>query len=199
MGDQQKKLKGKLEIFVGRAIRIVTDIESEEEIISNLSCLEKIKDQLVKFDKAFSQGQPSTIIPSIQPQTTSSPEEDSYEKIANMLSNISPTELRAKKIFSIKDQNVQLLKPNQFKVMDAICVLLFILEVGIGKRDIEYDSFRDIFESQNIKSGSPLTMLMTNMKVAKYIDAKKYSSKIVSLTPKGQEQAIVVLNKFPKN
>lgn len=197
MGEQQKKIKGKLEVFIGRGIKIITDIESEEEIITTLSCLEKIKDQVVKFDKVLSQGQPLAVIPGAQPQITPVPEDDPYEKIANMLNNISATELRAKKIFSIKDQNVQLLKPNQFsKVMDAICVLLFLLEVGIGKRDIQYNMFRDIFESQNIKSGSPLTMLIINMKIAKYIDPKKYKTKIVSLTPKGQEQAIAVLTKL---
>lgn len=198
MGDQQKKIKGKIEVFIGRTIKVITDIENDEDIINNLSVLEKIKDQLLKFDKIFGQERPLKTASTSQLQTPVLPEDDPYEKIANMLDNVTAVDLRAMKIFSIKDQNVQLLKPNQFKVMDAICVLLFILEVGIGKRDIEYDAFRDIFESQNIKSGSPLTMLMTNMKVAKYIDAKKYSSKIVSLTPKGQEQAIAILNKFPK-
>lgn len=197
---EQKKIKGRVEVFVGKAIKIVADIESDEELISSLSNIEKIKDQLIKFDKIFCQERVPAAAVSAPRQTGSLESDGPFEKIANMLDKVTVEDLKTRKIFSIKDQNVQLLKPNQFKnVTDAICVLLFILETGFGSRDIKYEIFRDIYESQNIKSGSPLTMLMTNMKVAKYIDAKKYNSKIVSLTPKGQEQAILVLNKFSKD
>ena len=195
----EKKIKGKLEVFIGKTIKVVTDIENQDEIIDTLSCLEKIKAQLIKFDKLFYAEQSPIITPGVQQQAVVVDVDDPFEKVANMLDNVALVDLQTKKIFSVKDQNAQLLKPNQFKkVTDAICVLLFILETGIGKKDIKYDVFRDIFESQNIKSGSPLTMLMNNIKGAKYIDAKKYKAKTVSLTPKGQEQAIEVLNKLCK-
>lgn len=198
MTDQQK-LKGKIEVFIGKAIKIVVYIENEDEITSSLSRLEKIKEQLMKFDKVFSQERAFAPMAPANPQHSLSSEDDPFENIANMLDGITGADLRAKKIFSIKDQSIQLLKPNQFKkVMDAICVVLFVLEAGLGKRDIQYSIFRDIYDTQNIKSGSPLTMIMINMKGAKYIDAKKYKAKVVSLTPKGQEQAINVINKFLK-
>ncbi|RJP28012.1 MAG: hypothetical protein C4533_05915 [Candidatus Omnitrophota bacterium] len=197
MTDQRKALKGKLEILIGNAIKLIIDFDDEKEVISALSSIEKIKESLVKYDKVFSTGVPTKTIPIQQGKDRLSEVEDEYGKIANMLDDVNVENLRQSKIFSIKEDAVQLLKPNQFKTAtEALCVLIFILESGLGKRDIPYEAFRNIFESQNIKSGSPLVMLMNNLKNAKYIDSKKYDAKTISLTPKGQENAIGVLNKL---
>ena len=54
-------------------------------------------------------------------------------------------------------------------------------------------------EAQNIKSGSPLAMLITNLKNSSYIDKKVYTEdKCLRLTAKGEKQAIDAIKKAIK-
>lgn len=87
------------------------------------------------------------------------------------------------------------MKPTLFNaVSDAALVLLFSVEAGLKRSSIEYEAFKGLYESQNIKSGSSLPMLLNNLKNANYIDKKTYDSdRTVRLTAKGEKRAINVL------
>lgn len=103
--------------------------------------------------------------------------------------------LRSKTVLAFKDGVPQLLRPSSFSsVSDASVALLFSVETGLKKNSLEFDAFKALYESQNIKSGSPVSMLITNLKNAQYLDAKLYSSeRKVRLTAKGETKAIEVL------
>jgi hypothetical protein len=53
-----------------------------------------------------------------------------------------------------------------------------------------YDDFKDLYDAQNIKSGSSLPVLLTNLRNAGYIDKKTYSAdQTIRLTAKGSNKA----------
>jgi hypothetical protein len=99
------------------------------------------------------------------------------------------------KIVGFKDEIPQLLRPTVFSnVTDAVLVLLFAVEVGLQRKKIDYEGFKGLFDSQSIKSGSPLSMLVNNLKNSNYIDKKTYDAeRNLSLSSKGQTKAIEVL------
>lgn len=98
-------------------------------------------------------------------------------------------------ILAFKDNMPQFLRPSIFKtVMEAALVLLHAAETGLRNPSLEYDSFKALYEYQNIKSGTPLSMLMTNLRNAGYLDKKEYhDSRKLRLTPKGDKKAIEIL------
>lgn len=105
----------------------------------------------------------------------------------------------SKKILGFKDNIPQLLRVRTLPNTDAILLLLYALETGLKTKSIEYESFKDLYEGQNIKAGSPLSMTITNLKNSGYIDKKKYSTeRVLNLSPKGQQKAIEVLKSSVK-
>ena len=103
--------------------------------------------------------------------------------------------LQAKDILAFKDDVPQLLRPSIFtSVSDAALVLLYAIEGGLQTKSIGYESFKNLYDSQNIKSGSPLTMLLTNLRNVGYLNRKAYSTnRTLSLTAKGDKKAREVL------
>lgn len=104
------------------------------------------------------------------------------------------------KIVAFKDNVPQLLRPNIFSnVTDALLVLLFSVETGLATSKIDYEAFKGLYEAQNIKSGSPMGMLLSNLRVSNYLDKSIYSAdKSLSLTAKGEEKAIEVIKSLCK-
>jgi hypothetical protein len=99
---------------------------------------------------------------------------------------------------AFKDDVPQLLRPSAFnKAMEAALVLLHAVETGLRNSTIEYESFKALYEDQNIKSGTPLSMLITNLRNLGYLDKKEYrDSRKLRLTPKGDKKAIEILKKL---
>ncbi len=105
--------------------------------------------------------------------------------------------LAASKIMAIKDGVPQILQKSQFStVTDAVLVLMFALEVGLKQNPVNYEDFAALFEDQNLKSGSPLSMLVTNLRNSSYFDNRAYADgRRLRLTAKGEQKAIEVLKK----
>lgn len=120
---------------------------------------------------------------------------DIPESLIETRAGLVPGSLRSKNILAFKDGVPQLLRPSAFSsVADASVVLLFSVEAGLKKNGLEFDAFKGLYELQNIKSGSPVSMLLTNLRNAHYLDSKLYSSdRRVVLTAKGETKAIDVL------
>jgi hypothetical protein len=112
--------------------------------------------------------------------------------------NLSRGTLGGKNILAFKDNVPQLLRPNIFKkVSDAALVLLYAVEGGLQRTSIDYESFKGLYDSQNIKSGSPLAMLITNLRNASYIDKRAYlADRTLRLTAKGDSKAREVLKEL---
>lgn len=106
--------------------------------------------------------------------------------------------LASRNIVAFKDNVPQLLRPNIFEaVSDAVLVLLYAVEGGLQTTSIDYESFKGLYDSQNIKSGSPLTMLLTNLRNAGYLDKKAYTAdRTLRLTAKGDKKAGEVLKEL---
>ena len=103
--------------------------------------------------------------------------------------------LASAKVLAFKDGNPQLLCPAAFpSVSDATLFLLYAVEIGLKKPSIPYDDFKDLYDAQNIKSGTALPMLLTNLRNAGYVDRKVYGAdRTVRLTAKGATKAEEVI------
>jgi len=112
-----------------------------------------------------------------------------------MRANIRAGALASSNVMVFKDNVPQLLRPSRFSsVVDGALVLLFAVEVGLKNTSISYDFFKALYEDQNIKSGSPLPMLLTNLRNAGYLDKKVYAAdRTLRLTAKGDKKTIEVL------
>jgi hypothetical protein len=110
--------------------------------------------------------------------------------------SLVPGKLVSAKVLAFKDGNPQLLRPTAFaSVSDATLCLLYAVEIGSNRLSIPYDDFKDLYDAQNIKSGTALPMLLTNLRNAGYVDKKAYSSdRTVRLTAKGATKAEEVIN-----
>ena len=108
---------------------------------------------------------------------------------------IAKGSLAAKNILAFKDGIPQFLRPGAFgNVTDAALVLLHAIETGLKNQSVEYESFKGIYESQNLKSGTPLSMLMTNLRNAGYLDKTAYSKeRRLRLTAKGDKKAVEIM------
>jgi len=107
---------------------------------------------------------------------------------------LSAGSLKKKNILVIKDGIPQLLRPSTFSVSDAALVLMFAVEAGVRKLSSSFDEFKALYDQQNIKSGSPLSMLLTNLRNGGYIDKAAYAKdRTVRLTGKGEKKAAQVL------
>lgn len=109
--------------------------------------------------------------------------------------SLASGKLASAKVLAFKDENPQLLRPAAFaSVSDATLSLLYAVEIGLNKPSIPYDDFKDLYDAQNIKSGSALPMLLTNLRNAGYVDKKAYAvDRTVRLTAKGTAKAEEVI------
>jgi hypothetical protein len=108
--------------------------------------------------------------------------------------------LLSAKILAIKDSTPQILRRSLFgNLTEAILVLMFALETGLRQNPVNYEAFSSLFEGQNLKSGSPLSMLITNLRNAGYLDNRAYTDgRNLRLTAKGDTKAIEVLKRLAK-
>lgn len=123
---------------------------------------------------------------------------DSSAQMVEVRSGISPGSLRKSNVLGFKDDVPQLLRPGAFSsVSDATLTLIYSIEVGLKSSSISFDNFKALFDDQNIKSGSPLSMLLNNLKNSGYIDKRMYGAdRTIRLTAKGEKKAIEVLKEL---
>lgn len=94
-------------------------------------------------------------------------------------------------LLGFKNSTPQILKPQDHSVTDALVLLLYAMEVGQGTTKVAYEDFKELYEAQNIKSNSPLSMRITDLRNGGYVDKKIYKQdRSLSLTAKGQKKAV---------
>jgi hypothetical protein len=107
--------------------------------------------------------------------------------------------LTSKKVLGFKNEIPQLYRPGTIVPTEALLVLLFAIENGLNINKISFDEFKAIFDGQGIKSGTPLSMLITNVKNSNYLDKKSYDTeRQLSLSSKGAAKAKEILKKLVK-
>jgi hypothetical protein len=172
-----------VEVEISSGVKLTVELTSIDEVKALLRDLDKVElpiGSLVK-SKPPVQGAPE-------------PPSDPLSRL-EARAGIKSGALSAKKIIAFKNDVPQLMRPSALgAVTEVTLVLLFSLEAGLKKKSISYESFKALFDEQNIKSGSPLPMLLTNLRNSNYIEKKVYSSdRTLILTAKGEERAIEVL------
>lgn len=166
-------------------------------VTAEISDIGELKSILDELDSAGYK--PTTesvdVKPIIEKQKGRKDNGDSPDSRVEIRADITAGLLNKLNILAFKDDVPQLLRPSNFsKVSDAALTLLFAVEIGLKTSSIPFDDLKAIYDEQNIKSGSPLTMLLTNLKNAGYIDKRMYSAdRTVRLTAKGEQKAIKVL------
>jgi len=122
-------------------------------------------------------------------------EQETPEHNVEVRSGIGDDSLARARVLAFKDGVPQLLRPGMFtSVSDATLVLLYAIEVGAKNASVAYDDFKAVFDAQNIKTGTPLPMLLSNLRNSWYLDKNLYSSnRTVRLTAKGEKRAEEVL------
>ena len=177
-----------LRIEIRKGVTLVIDVASRADIDAALADLANLN---VKIDAA-----------SEDEDEDSGKQRENLETADSRLETraaLPPDSLKKKGILVIKDGVPQLLRPGSFSVSDAALVLMFAVEAGTKRPSVSFDEFKAIFDQQNVKSGSPLSMLLNNLKNSGYIDKAAYTKdRTVRLTGKGEKKATEVLTDASK-
>jgi hypothetical protein len=106
--------------------------------------------------------------------------------------------LLSRNVLAFKDGIPQLLRPRAFaSVTDAALVLLHAVETGLRNQSVDYESFKGLYDAQNLKSGTPLSMLMTNLRRSGYLDKGAYGDgRKLRLTAKGDKRAVEIIKEM---
>ena len=97
-------------------------------------------------------------------------------------------------ILGIKGNAIQIYRANQYRLSDAISVLLFINEKALGKPYTPYNDLPTLLEANHIKTPTPLPNVCFNLIRDGTIEKKAYEdSKQIVLTPGGEKKAVKVL------
>lgn len=189
--ESNYKLK-ELKIIISPGVELTATVNSIDDITKLLQDLKERSFEPVALE------QPKGVVPPIitpEPNNIDEPN-TRIELNANLIAN----SLVDKKILAFKDNIPQFLRTSIFNnATDALIVLLYAIEVGLRKKSIDYDSFKSLYDSQNIKSGSSLSMLLNNLKNSQYIDKNAYDKdRTLILSPKGSQKGVEILNAIIK-
>lgn len=176
-----------LHIDIAKGVKLIVDVASRADVDAALADLRGLAVEDIPTETRDST---PTAREEIEQKN-----EDSPESRIETRSDLPSGCLRRKSILAFKDGIPQLLRPPIFgAVSDAALILLFAVEAGLKKTAVSFEDFKALYDAQNIKSGSPLSMLLTNLKNAGYIDKGQYSAnRTVRLTAKGEKKATDVL------
>ena len=176
-----------LHIRLNDSIALVIDVGSKEEIKNALA-------ELAEFSQLVPGNQKSSHTADA-PETNLADDAESPETRLEVRAGLEKGSLRSKTILAFKDSTPQLIRPSSFaSVSDATLTLLLAVEAGLKRSSISFDDFRTIYDAQNIKTGSQLTMLLNNLKNSGYIDKTQYNNdRTIRLSAKGERKATEVL------
>jgi hypothetical protein len=168
-------------------------------LIAEVSTLDDVKAVLAAVQKAGLLD-PSSLQAKTRErrQDDDSEQGETPERRVEIRAGLDKGTLATRQILGFKDGVPQLLRPNTFStVSDAALVLMFAIESGLRQSSIPFEEFKAVFEEQNIKSGSSLSMLLNNLKNAGYLDKKSYlDTRKLRLAAKGERKAIEVLKDY---
>lgn len=175
-------------VDLGDGVSVVADVTS-------VAALSKLLRDLAEAELRTSR------VPSVDPSADDRktdggalPKGESPAYRVEVRASIGPGQLEKANLLAFKDGAPQLLRPNAMSVMDALVVLLFAVETGLKRPKMDLEAFKGLYEAQNIKSGSPLRMRLTDMRNTGYLDKSLYlKENSLRLTAKGEQKAIEVL------
>jgi hypothetical protein len=182
-------------VAIGQGVTVIVEVSSVDEIGGLLKDLRSRGFEPTDFEaETLSKAQNKK--PPAAQLLKQAPEPDTPEGLVETRADLSAGSLATAKVLAFKDGVPQLLRPGTFSsVSDATLALIYALEVGVKNTNIAYEDFKAVFEAQNIKTGTPLPMLLSNLKNSGYVDKAAYgSNRTVRLTAKGEKKAEEVLS-----
>ncbi|MGH6803910.1 MAG: hypothetical protein ACREC3_11180, partial [Methyloceanibacter sp.] len=167
---------------------VTVEVRPGVVLTAEISSLADLKQLLADLhEEGFAKATPTDKPRRIDSDQPEPPIDESPINRIETRASLAPGKLAAGKVLAFKDGNPQLLRPTAFaSVSDATLFLLYAVEIGLKKSSMTYDDFKDLYDAQNIKSGSSLPTLLTNLRNARYLDKKAYAAdRTVRLTAKG--------------
>src|SRR5688500_18766909 len=176
-----------LQLKLADGVTLVVDVASKDEI-------KAVFDDLAEFQSALNPTV-AAIAPQLAITAASTGSEESPDQRLELRAGLDQGFLKSRGILAFKDDVPQLLRPTDFNsISDATLTLIFAVEAGLRKSAVGFDDFRELYDAQNIKSGSQLSMLLNNLKNAGYIDRNLYKNdRTIRLTAKGEKKVTEVL------
>lgn len=181
-------------VSLGPGVTVIAEVSSIEEISGLLKDLRSKGLEPTGLDDDTSRKRAAKK-PSAGDSSKADTEPDSPAVLVESRADLAAGSLASAKVLAFKDGVPQLLRPGSFpSVSDATLALIYALEVGVRNTNIAYEDFKAVFDAQNIKTGTPLPMLLSNLKTSGYVDKAAYgSNRTVRLTAKGEKKAEEVL------
>ncbi len=114
-------------------------------------------------------------------------EESPYQRLARELDSSSDD---VRKILGIKGDSVQVYRASRLKIADAICLICFAYEKGLGRQRMPYDELMKLLETSQIKTKTPGPVLCFNMIRQGYFQKRAYEEgRNIVLESKGEKKA----------
>ncbi len=184
MSDVSRYTLKTAEVQLHTGVKIVAEVGSLDAVKDFIEDVEASKiGQVVKEPVQSTKTSPAPSVP-----------EDPLARMETR-AGLSAGSLAKTRLLAIKDGIPQLLRPTTFgNITDAVLVLMFAVETGLRRNPIDYNSFSALYDAQNLKTGSPLSMMLTNLRNQGYLDKRVYADgRNLRLTGKGEQKAIDVL------
>lgn len=124
--------------------------------------------------------------------------EDPVELFATKI-GVDPEQFSKSRLVAIKDDDVQILQPTKITARDGGIILLAINDYVFGQSSTPYKEWKEMCETSNLKSNTPIYQIAGDIKRGKYIDKNKYDNtpkKEMKLTPKAVDLVKKVIEKF---
>ena len=191
-------MKVNIELKVDLPIFKLT-LTSEAEASSLGEAIESMLEQVEKVDKRIKKLGGASINPaettlSTTPAssiTTSS--DDPISRVARRL-EIDESQLRNSDLFGIKGDSPQIFKAGRFSSGDALLVLAFLFEVGLGNPATPFEKLKEAFQASHIKAKSPFIAILSNKIRDGHIDKNRYNAQNeIVLAPKGEKQVSKII------
>ena len=181
-------------VSLGQGVTVIAEVTSIEEISRLLKDLRSKGLEPTGVDADISRKGKAEKPPAGN-LSKADAEPDSPAGLVESRADLAAGSLASAKVLAFKDGVPQLLRPSTFpSVSDATLALIYALEVGVRNTNIAFEDFKAVFDAQNIKTGTPLPMLLSNLKNSGYVDKAAYgSNRTVRLTAKGEKRADEVL------
>ena len=189
-------MKVNIELKVDLPIFKLT-LTSEAEASSLGEAIESMLEQVEKVDKRIKKIGGASIKPAettlstIPASSTSS--DDPISRVARRL-EIDESQLRNSDLFGIKGDSPQIFKAGRFSSGDALLVLAFLFEVGLGNPATPFEKLKEAFQASHIKAKSPFIAILSNKIRDGHIDKNRYNAQNeIVLAPKGEKQVSKII------
>ena len=162
-----------------------------EAIESMLEQVEKVDKRIKKLGGASIKAAETTL--STIPASSTPYSDDPISRVARRL-EIDESQLRNSDLFGIKGDSPQIFKAGRFSSGDALLVLAFLFEVGLGNPATPFEKLKEAFQASHIKAKSPFIAILSNKIRDGHIDKNRYNAQNeIVLAPKGEKQVSKII------